>query len=604
MQIYLLQVLKLKLDLCILKLQIVLSTKKTGAADTDWQPYSEIEGGGLLWETASAATTADVSKGYFLDSSGSSFAITLPATPEIGDIVGFAGGGNLETNNVTVDLNGNNMNGATDNLTIDLNYCYFEMLYTNATTGWVISNTDESGNVADIVSFIGSGDNTDPAVTEFTEENIVTGGESLETAIDNLDIEAGDVRNFIGKDGDVDDLPNYTERSAEVGGSYAPNYVTDGDDLELGVAKLDKGLQDVSSIANAGVSWRAFIAGVTGDDPTGMVAADAPFSDDEAPLWTWATGEKVLSLNAASLGTVFEFDGSAWVDAGEPLTANQAVAVKHDLPDVGGTQEDGAAYKMNEAGDAIIKIADFDLETAASISLSTGYTSGSGDVTSTDTVESAIQKVDGNNDAQDSVLGVAQGDTDLGSLTENNVIVSGDTVKNGLDELDIEAADVRNFIGKDADADDMPNYSERDVEVGGLYSPINVADGDDLELSIAKIDKAIQGISKSTKTSIDASTQKEVDFYFQTGNIGSKFIVFVWDGSGSNAYASEIYALHNNSGEIDFTEYAILELGSIGSSLDVSFEVISNAGMIYLVATNNQATSVTVKVQRTLINMD
>src|SRR6056297_1412424 len=165
-----------------------VSFKKTGAADTDWQPYSEIEGGGLLWSTISGATTADSSRGYVLDSSGGTFTVTLPAAPEEGDAIGFAGLGDIETNNVTVAFNGLNMNGASDDLVIDLNYCYFELLYTgDAATGWVLSNTDESGNVDNIQAFIGNDDNADAAVTEYTEENYIVSGDSLEDAIDKLD---------------------------------------------------------------------------------------------------------------------------------------------------------------------------------------------------------------------------------------------------------------------------------------------------------------------------------------------------------------------------------------------------------------------------------
>ena len=105
-----------------------LSYRKTGALDTDWVSANDVNGagGGLQWSTISANTTAVKGKGYVLDSTAGIFTVTLPAAPAIGDTIGFAGLGAIETNNVTIGMNSLKMNGATDDLLVDLNYCYFE----------------------------------------------------------------------------------------------------------------------------------------------------------------------------------------------------------------------------------------------------------------------------------------------------------------------------------------------------------------------------------------------------------------------------------------------------------------------------------------------
>ena len=354
-----------------------ISYKKTGPADVDWLPYSEIDGGaGLTWATISGATTAEVSKGYILDSSAGVFTVTMPAAPSEGDIVGFVGLGDVSTNNVTIDLNGLNMNGSGDDLTVDLDYCYFEMLYTgNATTGWVLSNTDESGNVDNIRSFIGNDDNVDPAVTEYTEENYIVDGDPLEDAIDKLDIalfdveatasgvdtdlsaleirvttnegdiitnasgiseNAGDIFTNTGNisinTGDIstnagnistnasgiEALESYTgSNGASLPDYNQEYYISDGDPLEEAVSKLDDALNTVASLAATGVSWRAAIVATTGDVVASGVGAYTTgdyFSDDDAPLWLyedWLDGDEILSINTTTSGMIYTWNSGA-----------------------------------------------------------------------------------------------------------------------------------------------------------------------------------------------------------------------------------------------------------------------------------------------------
>ncbi len=101
--------------------------------------------------------------------------------------------------------------------------------------------------------------------------------------------------------------------------------------------------------------------------------------------------------------------------AADPLAANDTVVVQRYLPDSPAGQENAAIVIYD--GTKAIKVADVDWNFADGIQLAASYTPASGDITSADTVNSAIQKLDGNNDAQDSVLGTAQGATDFGSFS-------------------------------------------------------------------------------------------------------------------------------------------------------------------------------------------
>ena len=66
--------------------------------------------------------------------------LTFPASPTLGDeIKVIDGSGNAYTNNITIDLNGNKINGISDDLLIDYNRASVTLLYYNSTQGWIVS---------------------------------------------------------------------------------------------------------------------------------------------------------------------------------------------------------------------------------------------------------------------------------------------------------------------------------------------------------------------------------------------------------------------------------------------------------------------------------
>ncbi len=541
-----------------------ISYKKTGVADTDWQPYSEIEGGGLLWETINTATTLETGKGYILDSSGGVFTVTMPAAPQEGDVIGFVGLGDIETNNVTVGMNGLNMNGATDDLTIDLNYCYFEMLYTgNATTGWVLSNTDESGNVDNIQSFIGNNDNVNPALTEYTEQNYINSGDPLENSVDKLDMALFDAtttvsgleQQIVTNASGIAALETYTGS----GGASSPdynqeNYIADGDSLEEAISKLDAAVKVIEDLAATGVNWREAITAATGDvvqTTAAFYGTGDHFSDDNEPYWNyeaWQDGEQILSTNTTTLGNIYTWNaaGDQWVQT-DTLGPNNAVSVRYDFLDSNGTKEDGAAYMMNADSTEILKIADFDMENAASIGLSSVYATTSGTISNSDSVESAISKLDYRT-------------ADLASLEERVTVNEGDILTNASGI----AVNAQHIVNVDTAHDNLAS-----------------------------------ALLIEATTSVGASSNDVVlDTVTQTDTLGAKWFVIAYDGSG-NRYACEIYAMHNGGTSADLTEYAIL---TVGTRLNVYFEVSADGTNMTLVVDNNDTNPVTIKTQRTTIN--
>lgn len=604
-----------------------ISYKKIGPADTDWKPYSEIEGDGLLWSTISGATTAANANGYILDSTASVFTVTLPGSPEEGDSIGFAGLGSLATNNVTVSLNGKNMNGCPDDLVIDLDYCYFEMLYTgNEATGWVLSNTDESGNVDNIQQFIGSNNNVNQAVTEFTEENYIVSGDSLEDAIDKLDMAMADgnttasgllslinanTTNIHNNDVDISALELFTGSMGAENPDYSSvNYIADGDDLEAAIGKLDAALKAVDSISATGVNWRESILGATNEiisTAVGAYSGTDHFVDDQEPFYDysmWQNGDQFVCVNntiSGAAGKIYEWsvaeDKFSLVDT---LGANDAVSVRFDFQDAPGSQEDGAAFMMKADLSGVIKIADFDFENAASIALSSGYAATAGTISSNDSVETAIQKLD------------ARSTTSAGDIITN---ASG-IAANGADIDDLEAA-VGSSTGLAGMDYTSTNYVTVDTSLVAAISALDAAldASDDVitnhttliannTTSITNVDTAHDNLASAvlheTSTSVTAnSTDTVLDTVPQAGNLGAKWFVVAY--TATKRYAAEIYAMHNGSTVSDLTEYAILTIGS--PKLAVNFDIVSDGTNMSLVADNADGAVVTIKAQRITVQM-
>lgn len=103
-------------------------------------------GGGLIWKVVSESTLGVDGNGYIFDTSSGSLTLTLPAIPSEGDQVGIKDiSNNFTNNNLVISGNGNNIQGSSDNLSMDLSGYGGVFIYTNSTTGWVLfSDYDET----------------------------------------------------------------------------------------------------------------------------------------------------------------------------------------------------------------------------------------------------------------------------------------------------------------------------------------------------------------------------------------------------------------------------------------------------------------------------
>ena len=98
--------------------------------------------GGTSWQAEkTAGFTAVAGEGYFCNTTSAAFTVTLPGSPTLGDEVSIVdASGTADTNNITIGRNGENIQGAAEDLTISVERGAFTLVYFNATQGWLLKN--------------------------------------------------------------------------------------------------------------------------------------------------------------------------------------------------------------------------------------------------------------------------------------------------------------------------------------------------------------------------------------------------------------------------------------------------------------------------------
>lgn len=184
-------------------------------------------------------------------------------------------------------------------------------------------------------------------------------------------------------------------------------------------------IEVITNVDLTQLSFRSELVRVTTGDAVSAGSRDlvgAPFTDDDGTKIVaadFAVGEYVLSgiggtpklfeVTAISAPSVTFTEETTNV-----LADNDAFLSRNHLPDSPNDQEEQAFVMYN--GTDVLKLGDVNWEFATGINLSSGYSgTGNGTVSSSDTVESAIQKLDANQKDLTTLSGVAQGAVDLGT---------------------------------------------------------------------------------------------------------------------------------------------------------------------------------------------
>ena len=89
-------------------------------------------------ETSSTSYNAIVNESLFVDCSSAPVVINLPSNPAMGDEIRIVDAtGNASTNNITINRNGNPIEGANSNVTISADRTALGLVFYNATQGWL-----------------------------------------------------------------------------------------------------------------------------------------------------------------------------------------------------------------------------------------------------------------------------------------------------------------------------------------------------------------------------------------------------------------------------------------------------------------------------------
>jgi hypothetical protein len=104
-------------------------------------------GGGIEWQSTIVTTstlTAVAGKGYWIDTTSNACTVTLPASASVGDQIIFVDyARNWGTNAITINQNGLNYQGGTDNPVYDTNGQTVNIVYSGATNGWIPISDDD-----------------------------------------------------------------------------------------------------------------------------------------------------------------------------------------------------------------------------------------------------------------------------------------------------------------------------------------------------------------------------------------------------------------------------------------------------------------------------
>jgi len=102
----------------------------------------ELGSGGTSWQAVITADPANAvaGNGYFCNTSGGAFAVTLPTSATIGDEVRFIDyADTFDTANLTVGRNGHNIQGAASDLVVATEGGAFGLVYVDSTKGWLLT---------------------------------------------------------------------------------------------------------------------------------------------------------------------------------------------------------------------------------------------------------------------------------------------------------------------------------------------------------------------------------------------------------------------------------------------------------------------------------
>ena len=229
--------------------------------------------------------------------------------------------------------------------------------------------------------------------------------------------------------------------AASIGSAYLRENGTFYQKIASTNATSDWALNGSSSVAIG--KWRQEKLVAVTADTLSVGARDlvvSPLSDDEAPLLVAAdfvAGDCIIGGSGSSpilyKVTLVAGDSITLALADTALVAEDTFICLNYLPNSPGALENRAIVNYN--GSVILKLSDVNWEFATGINLSSGYAAINGSIATGNSVELAIEKLDGNQQDLQTLSGMAQGSVDLGTFS-GSTIPDAQTVKQALQSLE------------------------------------------------------------------------------------------------------------------------------------------------------------------------
>jgi hypothetical protein len=331
-------------------------------------------------------------------------------------------------------------------------------------------------------------------------------------------------RNFFGLEKGVDIYAENGALQARIlTGSAAPDGLGDQGTAPIGSLYIRTNGELYQKVANAGNSsdyllngssnasvgtWRGESLVLVTNDTQGAGVRDvvaSPFADDDGtavPLAAYVVGKYIIS-DADGTPALLEITNVAgnnvtFAAAGSPLAQDDTFICQYYLPDVPDSQEQQAIVNYN--GSVVLKIGDINWNFADGINMAAGYSAQNGSISSSDSVNSAVEKLDGNQQDLITLSGVAQGAVNLGSFT-GATIPDSQTVKQALQSLETA------YEETDQNVDDLISLSgvaENAVNLGSFTGDI-IADNQTVKAALQDLETELVDTRQNTDDLISLS---------------------------------------------------------------------------------------------------
>lgn len=368
--------------------------------------------------------------------------------------------------------------------------------------------------------------------------------------------------------------------------------------------------------------WRSETVSIVTDDTQGAGTRDivaSPFSDDDGSVLLpadYIVGEYIISdadgspalLEITAKGGTGDKDVT-FAAAGTALVAEDTFVAKFYLPDADGGENRAI---VNYNGSTVVKLGDIDWDFATGINLSSGYTAGNGSLSSADSVESGMEKLDGNQQDIQTASGIAQGAVDYGTFTGVTIPDASDN-KEALQALETAHESLSSAVTEiDGNVDDLITLSgvaENATDLGTFTGTV-IPDSSNNKEALQALETQVEANKQqgAGPADIAQNTPTVVDTVLVDDCQSVEWEVTAHDqGDPTNVQILKIEALHNGHAGADASlvkdnVFAKMKLGS-NFNLQAS-AVISGSGIaqtIGLELETSDADGIRYSVRRTCV---